>query len=228
MQRSRKSVLPHWIRLYLPPLEIKNIVRVPSRMKLAKNPHFSSQFQQIYGEFLLFVLKYILSLLLKMIKGASWPAKIMEVCWTAIRKFFPVKHSVLEQVQTRDSNAESKSARVESESESTKHESESTHHLSLNPSPDLLQHCKHFLLILIKHQWDICGEEGVQPSHRVFPSQQYFAVYKAWIWLVPMIVTPGAGLLCVVTLTFKLSQVSHQIFHKLKEKNKFFWHVYHL
>ena len=51
--------------------------------------------------------------------------------------------------------------------------------------------------------------------------------------LVPMIVTPGQGhwgrdlglqQLCVVTLTFKLSQVWHQIFQKLKENIKSFWY----
>ena len=32
-------------------LEIKNTVRVPSRMKITKNPVFFSLFQQIYGDF---------------------------------------------------------------------------------------------------------------------------------------------------------------------------------
>ena len=50
--------------------EIKNTVRVPSRMRLIPKPLFSSLFQQIYG-ILLFVLKYV-SLLLKMINGFSW------------------------------------------------------------------------------------------------------------------------------------------------------------
>ena len=46
-------------------------------MKLTKKPCFSSLLQQIYGDFIVcFEIMYI-SLLLKMIKGFSWPAKIM-------------------------------------------------------------------------------------------------------------------------------------------------------
>ena len=58
-------------------LEFKNNVRVPSRMKLTKNPVFLNYFCKFTG-ILLFVLKYMyISLLLKMINGFSWPAKIM-------------------------------------------------------------------------------------------------------------------------------------------------------
>ena len=68
------SNAPHIIKLKFQ--EIKNTVRVPSRMKLAKNPvflHYFSKFMEI-----LFVLKYMyISFLLKMINGFSWPAKIM-------------------------------------------------------------------------------------------------------------------------------------------------------
>ena len=57
--------------------EIKNTVRVPSRMKITKNSVFLHYFSKFMGIFL-FVLKYkYISLLLKMINGFSWPAKIM-------------------------------------------------------------------------------------------------------------------------------------------------------
>ena len=57
--------------------EIKNTVRVPSRMQLNKNPVFLHYFSKFMG-ILIFVLKYMyISLLLKMINGFSWPAKIM-------------------------------------------------------------------------------------------------------------------------------------------------------
>ena len=53
------------------------MVRVLSRMKLAKYPVFLHNFNKFTG-ILLFVLKYMyISLLLKMIDGFSWPAKIM-------------------------------------------------------------------------------------------------------------------------------------------------------
>ena len=45
------SNAPHIIKLKFQ--EIKNTVRVPSRMKLTKNPVFCSLFQQIYGEFVI-------------------------------------------------------------------------------------------------------------------------------------------------------------------------------
>ena len=45
-------------------------------MKLTRNPCFSSLFQQIYGDFVICFDMYI-PLLLKMINGFSWPAKIM-------------------------------------------------------------------------------------------------------------------------------------------------------
>ena len=51
--------------------EIKNTVRVPSRMKLTKNPVFLHYFSKFMG-ILIFVLKYMyISLLLKMINGFS-------------------------------------------------------------------------------------------------------------------------------------------------------------
>ena len=50
---------------------------MPSRMKLTKIPVLLHYFSKIMG-ILLFVLKYMyISLLLKMINGFSWPAKIM-------------------------------------------------------------------------------------------------------------------------------------------------------
>ena len=50
---------------------------MPSRMKLTKNLVFLHYFTKFMG-ILLFVLKYMYtSLLLKMINGFSWPAKIM-------------------------------------------------------------------------------------------------------------------------------------------------------
>ena len=46
-------------------------------MKITKNPAFLHYFSKFMG-ILLFVLKYMyISLLLKMINGFSWPAKIM-------------------------------------------------------------------------------------------------------------------------------------------------------
>ena len=46
-------------------------------MKITKNPVFLHYFSKFMG-ILLFVLKYMyISLLLKMINGFSWPAKIM-------------------------------------------------------------------------------------------------------------------------------------------------------
>ena len=66
---------PHIIKLKF--YEIKNTVRVPSRMNLTKNPIFLHYFSKFMG-ILLFVLKYMYnSLLLKMINGFSWPAKII-------------------------------------------------------------------------------------------------------------------------------------------------------
>ena len=50
---------------------------MPSRMKITKNPVFLHYFRKFMG-ILLFVLKYMyIFLLLKMINGLSWPAKIM-------------------------------------------------------------------------------------------------------------------------------------------------------
>ena len=51
---------------------------MPLRMKLTKNPVFLHYFSKFMG-ILLFVLKYMyIFLLLKMINGFSWPAKIMD------------------------------------------------------------------------------------------------------------------------------------------------------
>ena len=64
----------------------KNTVRVPSRMKLTKNPVFLHYFSKFMG-ILLFVLKYMfISLFLKIINGYSWSANIMaspfnNACW---------------------------------------------------------------------------------------------------------------------------------------------------
>ena len=69
------STAPQVIKL--PIYKIKNTVRVSSRMKLAKNSVFLYNFSKFTG-ILLFVLEYInISLLLKMINGFSWWAKIM-------------------------------------------------------------------------------------------------------------------------------------------------------
>ena len=63
------SNVPHIIKLKFK--EIKNTVRVPSRMKLTKNHIFLHYFSKFMG-ILLFVLKYMyISLLLKMIYGFS-------------------------------------------------------------------------------------------------------------------------------------------------------------
>ena len=63
------SVAPHIIELKF--YENKNTVRLPSRMKLTKNPAFLHYFSKFMG-ILLFVLKYMfISLLLKMINGFS-------------------------------------------------------------------------------------------------------------------------------------------------------------
>ena len=69
------SSAPHLIKLKF--LEIKNTVRVPSGIKLTKNPVLLHYFSKFLG-ILLFVLEYTyISLLLKMINGFSLPGKIM-------------------------------------------------------------------------------------------------------------------------------------------------------
>ena len=68
------SNAPHIIKLKFS--EMKNTARVPSRMRLTKNPVFLHYFSKFMG--ILLFLKYMyISLLLKMINGFSRPAKIM-------------------------------------------------------------------------------------------------------------------------------------------------------
>ena len=91
------SNAPHIIKLKS--YEIKNTVRVPSRMQLTKNPVFLHYYSKFMG-ILLFVLKYMyFSFLLNMINGFSWPTKIMASPFKHRCKFTYLKNK-----QTKQNN----------------------------------------------------------------------------------------------------------------------------